>query len=576
MVVGALLAVAPTPASAQLSTKPFAAYGSGDAVALTGLSLGSTTVAGVRAATSGGAVATGGLTAITNELGQNVVAATPGKNAYGRGSGLEAGVLTATPQTVDVNQIIASSLAQEFAPPNNPPDPVTADVAVPVNPLLYASLLRGQANAIFDPVYCPIGKPLTFGLGNATNLQLLGTGNAADGSLAAPLVGTSTAAGGTQRAVNQSRTVTYLQPNGDGTYGLVSQTEQTLAPISVAPGGLAGTGLLIEVDGPIGFRVVATGKPGGASAGYTGNPVITVSTNVAGIVVPVIGPITLQNLLGTNGLTVPLPPLLNASVGAPPRAIGSQTAPTAALLAADGTSASGAVDTLRLSVLNVPGVTTALDLALGHMEGAVTVPAGGITCTIPVSKTASVDPVTVGTDFSFQINIPADTAQYAALFDCDLVGISATDTVLTTSGGPTIQLLSADHGGVVNGRTVTFPNLGGYAIGQPPIVATINARVPSGSPAGVLQDRVDVQASFGNCRGGAAIGSDIIKGAARIDGSAVTGSFTLVGPNVSRGNLAATGGNAWPLVAGGGFLVAALGLVRLRRKATDTTVPASS
>jgi LPXTG-motif cell wall-anchored protein len=42
---------------------------------------------------------------------------------------------------------------------------------------------------------------------------------------------------------------------------------------------------------------------------------------------------------------------------------------------------------------------------------------------------------------------------------------------------------------------------------------------------------------------------------------------------VTRGSLAATGGNSWPLVAGGGFLLAALGLVRLRRRATTSEVP---
>ena len=46
--------------------------------------------------------------------------------------------------------------------------------------------------------------------------------------------------------------------------------------------------------------------------------------------------------------------------------------------------------------------------------------------------------------------------------------------------------------------------------------------------------------------------------------------MTLVAPNISRGDLAATGGNSWPLVAGGAFLLGAMGLVRLRRKATDT------
>jgi LPXTG-motif cell wall-anchored protein len=101
---------------------------------------------------------------------------------------------------------------------------------------------------------------------------------------------------------------------------------------------------------------------------------------------------------------------------------------------------------------------------------------------------------------------------------------------------------------------------------------TITARIPSNSGAGVLRDTVNVTASLGNCQGGAN-GEDIIQGnaqipgIARLDGSAITGAVTLVAPNVSRGNLAATGGNSWPLVAGGGFLLAALGLVRLRRRA---------
>ena len=581
MVVGGLLAVASSPASAQLSAQPFAAYGSGDAVALNALTLGTTTVAGLRAAASGGAVNTAGLTGITNEFGQNIVPARPDKNAYGRGAGLEAGLITATPQsTVDLNQIIASGLAQEFAPPNQPPDPVTAEVAVPANPLLYASVLRGQANAIFDPVYCPVGKPLTFGLGNATNLQLVNLGGTTnpDGSFTGPLLGTSIASG-TARAVNQSRTVTYVQPNlvngvADGTFALVSQTEQTLAPVTLLAGGGLGTGITVEVDGPIGFRVVATGKPGGASAQYTGNPLITVRANVAGTDTPVLST-RLQDIVGPNGLQVNLPPLLNVQVGPPPRAIGSQASPTAPVLAADGTSASAAVDTLRLILLGVPNLTAALDLGLGHMEGAVTVPAGGLRCTIPVSKTASVDPVTVGNEFEFKISIPSDAALFASLFDCDLINISAVDTVETQSGTPRITLLSADRGGVIGpANRVTWASLGNYALGDPPIVLTIRARIPTNSGPGVLRDRVDVSAVFGNCRGGTAIGSDIIKGSARIDGSAVTGSVTLVGPNVTRGNLAATGGNSWPLVAGGGFLLAALGLVRLRRRAE--VVPAST
>jgi hypothetical protein len=122
---------------------------------------------------------------------------------------------------------------------------------------------------------------------------------------------------------------------------------------------------------------------------------------------------------------------------------------------------------------------------------------------------------------------------------------------------------------VISGNTVTWANLGNYTLGQPPIMLTITARIPTNSGAGVLRDTVNVSAALGNCRGTGVAGSDLVLGGAELDGSAITGAVTLIGPNVSRGNLAATGGNSWPLVAGGGFLLAALGLTRLRRRVSE-------
>jgi len=211
------------------------------------------------------------------------------------------------------------------------------------------------------------------------------------------------------------------------------------------------------------------------------------------------------------------------------------------------------------------------------MEAAVEVPAGGVRCSIPVSKVASIDPVTAGTEFNYTITIPSDPALFAALYNCDLVNISAVDRVEVESGSPRIELLGASNGGVISGNTVTWPNLGNYVLGQPPIVLTINARIPANSGPGVLRDTVNVSATLGNCRGTGTAGEDIVgqanvTGNATLNGSAITGAVTLIGPNVNPGDLAATGGNSWPLVAGGGFMLAALGLVRLRRRASE--VPA--
>ncbi len=575
MVLGGVLVSSASPAAGQLSATPFTGYGSGDVIAINALASGAQQAAGVRAAASGGNVNSGsnGLQSRTNEFGQNVGPANANENAYGRGAAIEAGIFTNTPQPVDVNQVLISGLAEAYSPP--PTDLVRAATDVGLAPTLFARTGAGEAQSRFDPQFCPVGRPITYGRGFAENLQLLGSGQNPDDSIIAPVLGTSTTAG-TNRATTQSRTVTYVIANGDGTFGLVSETRQTLAPIELNVLGslLGGTlgNLLIEVTGEFGLRTVATGKPGGASVTHLGDPIVSISTVLPAPAapVPVLGPITLSSLIGAGGIGIgaPLNTILNLTLGGRPRGL-NQAFGTAPQTSQDGTQAAGAIDLLRVAV-----PLLGVDVGLFHMEGQVTVPAGGFRCTIPVSKVASSDPVTAGQDFSYTIRIPSDTALFDKLFNCDLLNVSAVDTVTTESGTPRIQLLGASAGGVVSGNTVTWANLGTYQRGAPPITLTINARIPTNSGAGVLRDTVNVTAALGNCQGGAT-GEDIIRGnaqipgIARLDGSAITGAVTLVGPNVSRGTLAATGSNSWPLVAGGGFMLAALGLVRLRRRAAE-------
>lgn len=576
-VTTAMVGLGPVAASAApVSGQSFSAYGSGAAVITKALQLGATSVANAEAAFSGGAVNSRGLNApVTNEFGINVAPAASGFNAVGRGTGLEAGLLTSNPQQTTLNQLLLTGLAGAAAPP--PSGLVTKEIPVNLNPVVFASVLRGQAQATYDPTFCPVGRPITYGLGYASNLQLLnaGGGSSSQTGFASPTVGTSITAFGTPRGASQSRTVTYLVANGDGTFGVASETRQTVAPVSLLANQALGTAITLEVAGELGLRVVATGKPGGSSVSYLGNPVLTVTATTLGVTTPVLGPITLEQALGQGGLALQVPGLATVGVATPPRALNGALNSRPAL-ATDGTSASGAVDTVRLNLLGLPGLT-ALDLALGHMEGAVSVPAGGLRCDIPVAKSATVDPVTAGSDFAFKISIPTDTGQFAALFNCDLVNITAVDVVSRQSGSPSVQLLSADRGGVVNGNTVTWANLGSYQRGAPPIVLTINARVPASSGAGVLRDTVDVRASLGNCRGGAT-GEDIVLGGARLNTATLTGTTTLIGPNVTRGQgmapeLAATGGSSWPLAAGGGMLLAFLGLARLRRRVQGAAAP---
>jgi len=540
VVAGGMLAASPVRVEAQLSTQPFAAYGNAAAVALNALALGTTQVANTQVANSGGVVNSTGLNStVNNQFGQAVQPAQPaGKFAYGRGSGVELGLVTPTVQPENVNQL-KLQIAEANAPPPSPL--ITAEIPINLPPLLTASTARGQAQATYHPDFCPVGRPLTYGLGYVENLQVLPQAGGG-------VIGTSA----TGNSVTQTRTVTYMVPNGDGTYGVVAESQAIVAPVSVA-----GTGITIDIAGPIGFRTTATGKPGDPRNGvtYTGTPVITVSlANV-----PLLS-LSLQDLLGSGGVVLPVLPLLNLRLGAPPVGLNGLGAPS---VAADGTSASGSADTLRVQLLELPGIS-ALDLSLGHFEGAVSVPAGGVTCRIPVSKVANPDPVAVGSDVVFTISIPSDAGLFNALFACDLINIRAVDTVDVTSGQVTFNIVGADRNGVISGNTVTWENLGSYALGDPPIQLNMTVHISAASGNAVMRDIVDVSAALGNCRGRAA-GDDLVLGSGQITGNAIVGRFVLNGPTIAGGSLAATGGTSAPLVMGGFLVLGGLGLMRLRR-----------
>jgi hypothetical protein len=534
----AAVAGAPGGAGAQpVSGQSFSAYGSGTLLGVNVLRLGNVQTLNAQVGYAAQATDSKGLsTAISNELGYPAQPAQPGKGAYARGTGLEVGLLTPAPPT-DPNQILLAGLAQSSAPPVAAP--VTRQIGpISLGPILYANLLRSNAQSAFDPTTCTVGRPFSFGQAEVARVDLLNSGGTGpDGEFLAPLVSTSLPA---DRNVGQSRTFSYLTANGDGTFGIVSETHQQVLPVNLLDGAIT-----VELLGEWVLRTTATGKPGGAKVEY--------APAGAGPQTPVLRlkllnnpPLTLnlQQILGPNGLDLSIPGILTLRVGTPPRPIGNTASPQPpAPVAADGTSASAAVDVLQLKVLDLPGLT-GLDLRLGHMESSVVAPAGGVRCELSVAKTASPDPVTAGGTITHRITIPSDGGAFAALFDCDLVGIKAEDTVSVTSGAPLFQISGASNGGVISAdRTkVSWANLGTYRPGDPPIVLTVTVAVPANSPAGVLQDTASVTANLGNCKGGG--GGSVLVGTANLNGSVIGGGATLPGPTVVAGNGAAPGTTA--------------------------------
>jgi len=570
--VAALAGTASSPAGAQAVTdQPFGGYGSGATLSVNVLGLLNTQVLNLQAASAGQSTNSEGLPAggLVNELGYAIQP--PGisdRNAYGRGTGLEVGVLTPDPNT-NTNQILLAGLAQQAAPPIEPDIAEEQIGPITIGSLAYVNLLRGRARALFDPDTCVIGKPFSFGEGEASGLQLIGTAGPG-GVLQSPVVGAGLPVNSSDpRNVSRTRSVTYLRPNGDGTFAVVSETRQTIAPVSL----LGGT-VTLELLGEWALRAIATGKSDGSSrveyAPVGAGPTTPVATLTIGATVV---QITTQQLFGPGGLDLAsslgaLSALLNITVGTPARALGGAGAPQ---IAGNGTSVSAAVDVAKVGVLQIPQVLNAVDLRVGHMEVAAVAPEGGVRCNVPVDKIGTPDPVTAGQDFTITIRIPSDTGVFEQLFGCDLIGIRVEDIHGIESGTPSFVLTGASNGGVVSGdgRTVTWDNIGDYNIGDPPIELTVNGRIPGSSGAGVLKDTATVTATLGNCDGTVA-GQDIV--GQGVSGGSVTGTFTLFGPDVSRsGVLAATGGDERLLVLGGVFLLGALAIRRRMRKPLPTT-----
>ena len=573
--LAALAGTATVPAGAQTVTDQlFAGYGSGATLSVNVLQLGQTQALNIQAAAAGQSMSSQGLPAdgIFNELGY--VVQRPDLedfNAFGRGTGLELGLLTPDPNP-DPNQLLLAGLAEAAAPPNT--DLITKQIGpVKLGSVAYANLLRGQALARFDPNTCVIGKPFTYGHGEAAGVQLLGTDPGGQNPLTSPLVGTSLPPDSLDpRNVSRTRSVTYLLPNGDGTFAVVSETRQTIAPVA-----LLGGAVRIEVLGEWALRAIATGKPDDLNTPEPNDGArIEYAPVGAGPTTPVLRindtQITTQQLFGPNGLNIDLGPLVQLTVGTPARQIGGGTTspPT---LAADGTSASGAVDVAKVGLLNLANVLGVLDLRVGHMEASAVAPPGGVVCNVPVEKVGRPDPVRVGQEFTITIRIPSDPAVFDELFGCDLININAVDVHTVESGNARFELTGASHNGQISadGSTVTFTNLGNYRRGDPPIELEVRGRIPGNSGAGRLKDVVTVTASLGNCTGETG-GDDIVGiGIGRLTNTGVIGTFELRGPEVSGGVLPSTGTNqSWPLIGGGVLLLAALAVRRRIRRPART------
>ena len=520
-VVALLAALVPTAgqsASAQITPlAPFSGYSTGTALHAGALETsGTTRLVDTEVAFSGANVNSNGLgPALMNEMKQAYQLVTTGADmSAGRGSGLEVGLATVVPNGTNANQINPGSTIQAFAPESTGLLEKHF-IDVDLEPIINSDYLRGEAQAMYGP--CVLGQPISFGRGYAGSADVVNSSTDA-------LLATNTTPG--NDAVSQSRSFTYLVPNGSGKYALVSETRQILAPITLLPTIDAVAGVVIEFAGEWVLRSTATGLQGGSTVVYgpeASSPDVKVLTiKVAGLTVQ---EYTTKQFLDRDGLAITVPGVGQVVIGESPRAIGGAYG-SDPVMAANGTRAAAATDVLRVTTSEL-AATLGIDLAdirVGHMESEAIVPQGGIECGIPVKKTGTPAEVIAGGNqvVNYTITVPSDKDAINAVA-CDLMNIKVVD-VTTAEDGVLFEIVSASEGGKIVGNTVTWENIGTYKPGDAPKVLNVGLKVPAGSAAGKITDTATATAILGNCRGNASANKDTLSGLASLNSAALSGS----------------------------------------------------
>jgi hypothetical protein len=571
--LSALLLMLAPPAGAAVPFKDaaFSGYATGTYLHVDALTIGTTPTVKADVGFAGASVNSKGLSApVVDELGRTVSPTVAGKNSYGAGFGLDANLLGGS--------LLAGQQAAAAAPPSTELVIQRAiDLSNALPGVLAVGALEGRAQARYDANTCILGADMSYGQGDAADLQLLGGPLS---SLTDALLGTDPGDQDPGAVRSSTRTRLVPQTNEAGAVigdkvALMTEVKQTLAPIVLFQ-GIPGAEITIELLGEWTMRVVATGIPGQAYVQYmpgtAGNtPVLSITQSL-----PVVGPVvdsvllTLNQLLGVDDIVTGLLGGEGGLLGLGLIDLELNPDPTI-VESADGTSAKASVDVVKLALLPtaegilggltnslIPGLELA-DVRVGHMEAAATVPAGGIQCPdINVAKAANPDPVNAGSDFVYTIDINNP-------YDCTLTDVKVVDTIevsnpkikYTIKGqDPAASSVSGDS------KVLTWNDVGPIdPKGSKQLKITIN--VDKDSPAGNF---IDTAAVTANC------GLDTAQGGAKIN-LALNGGVKVLVPKVQpqvAAPLPRTGANNVLLVGsavGLGLisLLSAAGYRRLRR-----------
>ncbi|HVT77081.1 MAG TPA: hypothetical protein VHD87_08630, partial [Acidimicrobiales bacterium] len=363
-----------------------------------------------------------------------------------------------------------------------------------------------------------------------------------------------------RRDVVQTVSREFLTPNSAGGFGLASQVEQTLAPITLFRG--TANELTIEVGGEWVLTTTATGVPGQSKVEYhamnTDGTPISPTTDILRVIQggSVTDVLTFQDIFGATGLDqINIPGVADIAIGEDPRAIGGDASSKPAI-AADGTSISAAVDVVRVKLLD----GSLADIRVGHMEAKAAVPSGGVNCPIPVSKVASPSTVNSATapDGRFVTTITVKNS-----FACPLEGLAVTDEIKRSAGDVTFEIDGADSRNdpksgagatftkhSTTSATASYPSLGTVAVGASKVIKVVTHVTGGG---GSIEDTATATGTL-HC------GPDSAIGEAKVN---LSGNFSLT--TVVARVLARTGINEDWALALGLIASAAIALRRVAR-----------
>jgi LPXTG-motif cell wall-anchored protein len=519
LMTGVVVTAFAVPVSAAPSAGPYGGFASGTVAHVHALDVMGTKVANVELGQSNSAVASEGFpnTGNFNEFDRPILpGGFGGKNSYGQGSVAEVGLgVTKT----DANQIapFVSQIATSSGHHVDDKDPVHVGSA---NPLLWLDALHTTAVANWNPDNCIIGEPISAGFSRAAALDAVNIDSAmgtnADDSFKQALV---------HAGVVESGSFNQLYPGAGPGLGLASVAATHAVHLVL----LKGTANEIIVDVAPAFLVVKVDGTHHANikdnVDYFAPLVkITAGGQVFTLLPDQVGPIDLQ--IPQTGGDILIHLKLNTLLP-----LVSSTGPTITkLVNTAGTQASATVNVLDLQVLKIPEVPLELArVSVGHLEAAAQVPADGIKCPIPVTKTPDVTQVESGKSFTTTIKVDNP-------WSCPLVLTKVTDQIDTIEGTSTFQVTSATP----NPNSPSLPTADGlttslvtWSSGLPTIPpggsATFTVTLKTGGGAGKIKDIASAEGAVSNCKPAPGSGETTVTGITNVK-VPVTGTGTLTVP----------------------------------------------